>query len=173
MLYQRIMVIGSPGAGKSTFSRSLRDITGLPLYHLDMIWHKPDKTNISKEEFDVRLAEIVAKDEWIIDGNYQRTLAVRLKRCDTVFLLDYPLDICLEGAEARVGTVREDLPWTETELDEDFRQFIVDFPKSKLPEIYGMLEKAADKQIVILKSREEAENALKEIEKDYSLRKEA
>lgn len=166
-MYQRVMVIGSPGAGKSTFSRSLRDITKLPLYHLDMIWHKPDKTNISKEEFDVRLAEIIAKDKWIIDGNYQRTLEIRLKRCDTVFLLDYPLEICLEGAKARVGTVREDLPWTETELDEEFRQFIIDFPKKQLPEIYNKLEHYQDKQIFILKSREEAENTLKIIEKDY------
>lgn len=168
-MFQRIMVIGSPGAGKSTFSRRLRDITKLPLYHLDMIWHKPDKTNISKEEFDVRLAEIVAKDSWIIDGNYQRTLEIRIKRCDTVFLLDYPLDICLEGAKARIGTVREDLPWVEAELDEEFRQFIIDFPKTNLPKIYSILEKAQDKQIVILKSREEAENALKKIEKDYFL----
>lgn len=168
-MFQRIMVIGSPGAGKSTFSRRLRDITKLPLYHLDMIWHKPDKTNISKEEFDVRLAEIVTKDRWIIDGNYQRTLEIRLKRCDTVFLLDYPLDICLEGAKARIGTVREDLPWVEAELDEEFRQFIIDFPKTNLPKIYSILEKAQDKQIVILKSREEAENALKKIEKDYFL----
>lgn len=166
-MYQRIMVIGSPGAGKSTFSRRLRDITKLPLFHLDMIWHKPDKTNISKEEFDVRLAEIVAKDRWIIDGNYQRTLEIRLKRCDTVFLLDYPLEICLEGARARVGTVREDLPWVESELDEEFRQFIIDFPKYKLPEIYSMLEQFQGKQIFILKSREEAENALNKIEKDF------
>ena len=168
-MYQRIMVIGSPGAGKSTFSRRLRDIAKLPLYHLDMIWHKPDRTNISKEEFDARLAEIVAKDRWIIDGNYQRTLEIRLKRCDTVFLLDYPLEICLEGARARVGTVREDLPWVESELDEEFRQFIIDFPKYKLPEIYNMLEQFQGKQIFILKSREEAENALKKIEKDYFL----
>ena len=60
---KRIMVIGSPGAGKSTFSRKLREITGLPLYYLDTIWHKPDRTNISKEEFDTRLMEIVKEGE--------------------------------------------------------------------------------------------------------------
>lgn len=165
-MFQRIMVIGSPGAGKSTFSRRLRDITGLPLYYLDMIWHKPDKTNISKDEFDARLSEIVLKDRWIIDGNYQRTLAVRVERCDTVFLLDYPLEVCLEGAKSRIGTVREDLPWTETELDEEFKEFIIEFPKSKLPEIYDILDKTHGKQIIILKSREDAENALKKFKAD-------
>ena len=124
---EKIMVIGSPGAGKSTFSRKLRDVTGLPLYYLDTIWHKPDRTNISREEFDEKLMDIVKEDRWIIDGNYQRTLKKRLERCDTVFFLDYPLEVCLEGAAGRIGKKREDLPWLETELDEEFRQYIIDF----------------------------------------------
>lgn len=97
------MVIGCPGAGKSTFAKRLHEVTGLPLYYLDMLWHKPDRTNIPRDEFDARLEEIVRKDKWIIDGNYQRTLEMRLKECDTVFLLDYPLEVCLAGAQSRIG----------------------------------------------------------------------
>ena len=160
-MLRRVIVIGSSGSGKSTFARRLRDITGLPLYYLDMIWHKPDKTNISKEEFDKRLDEILSEDRWIIDGNYQRTLEARLKKCDTVFLFDLPVEVCLAGAKARIGTKREDMPWTETELDDDFRQWIVDFPQKQLPEIYGLLEKYNDKNIVVFKSRQEAETYLK------------
>ena len=160
-MLRRVIVIGSSGSGKSTFARRLRDITGLPLYYLDMIWHKSDKTNISKEEFDKRLDEILSEDRWIIDGNYQRTLEARLKKCDTVFLFDLPVEVCLAGAKARIGTKREDMPWTETELDDDFRQLIVDFPQKQLPEIYGLLEKYNDKNRVNFKSRQEAETYLK------------
>ena len=85
---KRVLVIGSPGAGKSTFARKLRDGTGLPLYYLDMVWHRSDRTNISREEFDQRLCEILEKDRWIVDGNYLRTLEMRLNACDTVFFLD-------------------------------------------------------------------------------------
>ena len=155
---RKIIVVGSPGAGKSTFARRLRDATGLPLYYLDMLWHKPDKTNISREEFDARLNRIVQKDEWIIDGNYQRTLETRLKICDTVFLLDYPLEDCLLGAESRIGKKREDMPWIETEFDEEFKQWIMDFSKDQLPQIYGLLEKyKKNREIVVFKSREESE----------------
>lgn len=155
------MIIGSPGAGKSTFARSLRDMTGLPLYYLDRIWHKPDRTTVSREEFDRRLDEIVKEDRWIIDGNYQRTLELRMERCDTIFLLDYPAEVCLLGAESRVGTDREDMPWMEEELDEEFRQWILDFPKGPLQQIYGLLEKYKEsKDIFILKTREEAAELL-------------
>lgn len=158
-MFQKIIIIGSPGSGKSTFSRKLRDMTGLPLYHLDMIWHKPDKTNISREEFDEKLHKIICGDKWIIDGNYQRTLEVRLKECDTVFLMDFPLEVCLSGVESRIGKKREDMPWVEEEFDEEFRQWIVDFPTAKLPVIYELLEKYQEnKKIIIFKSRQEADN---------------
>ena len=97
---KRALVIGCPGAGKSTFARALRDCTGLPLYYLDQIWHRPDGSSITPQAFDERLAEILARECWIIDGNYLRTLEPRLERCDTVFLLDYPTEVCLAGAAA-------------------------------------------------------------------------
>ncbi|MDE5742139.1 MAG: adenylate kinase [Oscillospiraceae bacterium] len=166
-MFRKIIVIGSPGAGKSTFSRQLRDITDLPLYHLDMINHKPDRTTVTREEFDSRLDEILRTDNWIIDGNYQRTIEMRLEKCDTVFLLDFPLDVCLAGAASRVGKKREDMPWIENELDEEFRQWIVDFPKEKLPEIYQMLDKYSEKNVIIFKSRQETDEYLQKLEKEY------
>lgn len=165
-MLEKIIVIGSPGAGKSTFARQLRDITSLPLYYLDMLWHKPDKTNVSRDEFDKKLNDILCRDRWIIDGNYQRTIKDRLEYCDTVFLLDYPPEICLAGAKARIGTKREDMPWIETELDEEFRQWIVDFPVQKLPKKYQMLDIYKDKNIVVFKSREEADLYLNKIKSD-------
>ncbi|MCH5197436.1 MAG: adenylate kinase [Oscillospiraceae bacterium] len=171
-MFQKIIVIGSPGAGKSTFSRRLRDETGLPLYHLDLIWHKRDKTNIAAEEFDKKLNDILAEDKWIIDGNYQRTLEIRLKHCDTVFLLDYPLEVCLDGVSSRIGKKREDMPWVETEFDDEFREWITDFPLKKLPAIYEMIEKHGDKQVYIFKSRQEADEYLEKLKwTDFSLRK--
>ena len=156
---KKIIVIGSPGAGKSVFSKKLKSITNIPLYHLDMLYHKVDGTHISKEELEEKLKEIFKKDNWIIDGNYQRTIEMRLKECDTVFLLDIPTADCIAGAESRVGKKREDMPWVEEQIDEIFKQSIIDFSNEKLPQIYELLNKYKDHiNIVIFKSREETDN---------------
>ncbi len=155
---KKVIVIGCPGSGKTTFAEKLNRITGLPLYYLDAIWHKPDKTHISRDEFDDRISEIFCTDKWIIDGNYSRTIETRLKKCDTVFLFDLPTDICIQGATERIGKGHYDLPWIETELDEEFKSFIEAFSTKSLPSIYELIERhKADKQIIIFKSRKQAD----------------
>ena len=158
---KKIIIIGSPGSGKSTFARKLRDKTNIPLFYLDMIWHKQDGTHVSREEFDARLNDIIKTEKWIIDGNYQRTIENRLKECDTVFLLDFPVEVCLSGAMSRIGKKREDLPWVENEFDEEFKQFIIDFSNEQLPKIYELIEKYMEqKNIIIFKSRKETDEFL-------------
>lgn len=161
---KRTVVIGCSGSGKSVFSRKLRDTTGLSLYYLDMIWHKPDGTNISREEFDKQLDSIISRDSWIIDGNYQRTLETRIKACDTVFLFDLPTEICIEGALSRIGKKREDMPWFENELDPEFRQWIESFRANQLPEVYRLLEKYKNnREIVVFRTREQADKFIEKL----------
>lgn len=158
---QKILVIGCPGAGKSVFSRRLKEKQDLPLYYLDMIWHKPDRTTYTEEKFDRSLREILRMDRWIIDGNYLRTLEMRRQAADTVFFLDYPVEICLDGARERIGKRREDLPWIETELDEAFRQWILDFPRDQRPVICRLLKQYGEgREIFVFQSREDAKRYL-------------
>ena len=161
---KKVIVIGCPGSGKSYFSKRLKKVTNLPLYHLDVIYHRVDGSEIPKEEFDKFLINIFKEDEWILDGNYQRTLEMRLKECDTCFLLDINTEECLKGAYERVGTARDDLPFIENELDKEFEKRILDFASEKLPKIYELLDKYNDKNIIIFKSRKEAEDYIKTIE---------
>ena len=154
---QKILVIGCPGAGKSTLARSLRDRTGLPLVYLDCLWHRPDGSHVTREAFDQALQEQLARPEWIIDGNYLRTMEPRMAACDAIFLLDYPLDVCLAGAQSRIGTRREDLPWVEEAFDPEFRQWILDFGRDQLPRVYQLLgQYAPGREVHIFRSREQA-----------------
>ena len=161
----KIIVIGCSGSGKTTFALKLHELSGIPLFHLDAIWHRADRTHISRDEFDARLGEILALDRWIIDGNYSRTLERRLAACDTVVLFDLPKEVALSGAIARLGVKRCDMPWVDTELDPWLRGEIESFGEKQLPVIYELIEKYKDgKAVYIFKSREDAERLLRQAE---------
>ena len=112
----------------------------------------------SREDFDKRLSEIFHTPEWIIDGNYNRTIEMRLQQCDTVFLFDLPTEVCIQGAIDRLGKNRNDLPWAEKELDPVFRQSIDEFSLNSLPRIYELIEKYREgRQVIVFQSREAAD----------------
>ena len=154
---KKVIVIGCPGSGKSTVSRALHNKTGIPLYHLDMMYWNADKTTVEKNLFLERLSAVLKKDEWIIDGNYGSTIELRMAACDTVIFLDYPLDICLDGIRERRGKPRSDMPWIETEEDAEFIEFIKNYNEQQKPKVLELLKKYSDKNIVVFKSREQAD----------------
>ncbi len=159
---KRIIVIGCPGSGKSTLSKSLSAKTGIPLFHLDMMFWNADRTTVDKTAFRHRMENVMRLDEWIIDGNYQSTIELRLQACDTVFFLDYSLDTCLDGVRSRRGKSRTDMPWTEKENEEDtdFIEFIKRYRQESRPVILKLLEKYENKKIYVFKERSEAEEFL-------------
>lgn len=158
---KKIIVIGCPGSGKTTFAQKLAKRLSLPLFYLDAIWHKADRTHIAREEFDGRLTEILNMDSYVIDGNYSRTLERRILAADTVFFLDYATRVCLDGAISRIGKARCDMPWVDYELDPHLRAEIEEFKEKNTPTIYSLLSKHGEgKEIIIFKNREESENFL-------------
>lgn len=161
---KKIMVIGCPGSGKSTFSKALHNITDIPLFNLDMMNWNSDKTTVEKSVFRERLSIIIQKGEWIIDGNYSSTIELRLNAADTVIFLDYPTDTCLSGVRERIGKVRTDMPWIENEEDANFIEFIKSFNFQSRPKIIDLLEKYNYKDIYIFKNREEADEFLYKLE---------
>ncbi len=163
----KVIVIGSPGAGKSTFSRRLEKITGIPLIHLDNIWHMPDKTHITREEFDLFLENTFKQDRWIMDGDYSRTLKIRFENADTVFFLDYPKELCLEGIRQRLGKKRDDMPWVESRLDGELIAIVESYPDKNRKFVCELIENHKnDKFIYIFRAREEADKYLNRLSQD-------
>ncbi len=162
---KKIIVIGCPGSGKSTFSRALHKMTGVPLFHLDMMYWNQDRTRVDRSVFRERLSDVIQKSEWIIDGNYASTMELRLQACDTVIFLDYPLEVCLDGAMERRGKARTDMPWIENENEEDaeFIEFIKNYNSESRPEVMELLEQYSYKDIYIFKNRNEADEFLNNI----------
>lgn len=160
---QKVLVIGCPGSGKSTFARALCEKTGLPLCHLDMLYWNADRTTVERGVFLRRLQAVLETDHWIIDGNYGATLALRIQACDTVFFLDYPPELCLQGVKDRQNKPRQDMPWIETEEDPEFTAYIKSFHAEQRPQILQLLRQYAHKHILIFTDRREADSFLSQI----------
>ncbi len=158
---KKVIIIGCPGAGKSYFAKKLHSMTGIPLYHLDLIWHKPDKTHISRAEFDETLKRIFQEDAWIMDGDFSRTMEIRMQACDTIILFDIPYEICMQGIREREGTKRDDMPWEVAETDTMLLNEVKSYIPEQLPKVYQLLDKyKRNKEVIIFRTREEAERWL-------------
>ncbi len=161
---KKIVVIGCPGSGKSTFSRALHKISGIPLFHLDLLFWNQDQTTVEKSVFFERLSEILQKSEWILDGNYASTMEFRIKACDTIVFLDFPVEVCLDGVAERKGKPRSDMPWIESEKeDEEFLRFIKNYSCECRPQVMQLLEKYSEKNILLFKTRAEADDFLTQL----------
>lgn len=152
----RIIVLGCPGSGKSTFARRLQQRTGLPLIHLDNLWWRADRTHVSRDAFDRALAAALSGERWIIDGDFSRTYEARFRACDTVFFLDYDEETCLAGIAARVGAARSDMPWVEERPDPELMTLVRDYRRDKRPGIYALLKRYPDRRAFVFRTRAEA-----------------
>ena len=153
----RIIIIGCPGSGKSRLSELLQKRTGLPLFHLDALWWKEDRTHVSRAAFDDALQAILQGEKWIVDGDYSRTHEVRFSACDTVIFLDFPEEICMKGIAERIGQKRDDLPWVEHELDPELVELVQTYPEKNRPEVCSLIERYPEKKVLIFHTREEVD----------------
>jgi adenylate kinase family enzyme len=127
---ERVLIIGSPGAGKSTLSAQVSRRLGLPLIHLDKLHWKPGWVECGKEEFEAKVRDAIAGPRWVIDGNYGGTLPLRLTRADTVIDLDLPRWQCVFDIVRRAvrhrGRTRSDMAEGCVEqLNLEFLEFIL------------------------------------------------
>jgi adenylate kinase family enzyme len=159
---KRVSVIGCPGAGKTTFSRELARNTGLPLIHLDFMYHDQSYSyQTDKDSWRSRVLSEAKKKQWIIDGNYKSTFDLRLPKSDTIIFLDYPTYLSIWRAIKRrihfSKKAREDMPptWKER-LGWDFFVFILKFNHSIAPRMRQLLQSYTDKDVIILHSPREA-----------------
>jgi adenylate kinase family enzyme len=142
---RRVLVIGCGGAGKSTFSRALARITGLPLIHLDRYYWSPGWRPMPEDAWNRRVAELIAPEAWIMDGNYANSLPARLARCDAVVFFDIGRRTCLWTALRRVVVhrfvPRPDLPEGCPEsVDREFLRWIWNFPEQSRPRLVEALK---------------------------------
>ena len=164
---ERILVIGCPGSGKTRLAKALGEKLDLPVVHLDKLWWTGEWENVSREEFDARLEQVLEGEKWIIDGNFSRTMPLRLRYCDTIIYLDYSRWQCLLGMTQRVlanyGKSRPDMGGNCPErFDMEFIKFIWNFNKNNRRMIHAWIAQARHAKSFVLKNRQEAKAFLKQ-----------
>ena len=165
---ERIVIIGCSGSGKTTLARELGEKLDLVVVHLDRLWWTAGWKTVTQEEFDSRLAMALNMDQWIIDGNYSRTIEQRLEKCDTVIYLDFDRWRCLWGAISRylkhLGKVRPDMaPGCKERLDWEHLKFIWNYNKQNRSRNYSYLSRNRHAQTIVLKNRREVRSFLESL----------
>lgn len=169
---QRIIVLGvSSGVGKSSFSRKLADISGIPVHHLDAYFWKPGWVESNDEEFGEKQKILVEHDRWIIEGNYTGTYDIRRQKADTIIYLELPLAVCLYRVVKRRimnhGKTRPDMAvGCPEKLDKGFLRFIISTysgRKAKMRKrMEQFIEESPQNQVIFLRNQKEIDGFLKE-----------
>lgn len=166
---KRILIIGNAGSGKTTFATALAEKTRLPVVHLDRLYWKGNWEHAAKEEFDVILQRELDKDNWIMDGNFNRTIPHRLNHCDTVFYFDLPTITCLIGITKRIiksyGKTRSDMGGNCPEYFDKHKlslyRGVLSFHKQHRKDYKQLLSSVDGVEVIIFKSRRQAKHYLK------------
>jgi len=155
---RRVVVVGSGGSGKSTFSTELGRITGLPVIHLDREYWQAGWKETPKDEWNARVAELLAGECWIMDGNFGGTRAMRMQAADTIIFLDLPRRVCLYRILKRTlkyyGKSRPDMTEGCNErLDLEFIGWVWNYKHRSRKRLLAELESVGDKRVIILKNQ--------------------
>ncbi len=161
---KKISIIGSPGAGKTTFGRELSEKTSIPIHHLDYYFHqkKHDYQN-NKQAWVDRVGQLTAGDSWIIEGNYGSTYEQRIPKSDTLIFIDVPTWLSVWSVlKRRVqyrNTKRHEMPddWIE-KIDPAFFKYVVLFRLKSRKDVTDGIKKYKhdDLNVLTFKTRKAA-----------------
>jgi adenylate kinase family enzyme len=163
---KKILIIGSSGAGKSTFARRLGKATNLEVIHLDKLFWNPNWVETPKDEWQKKVEEALQDDAWIVDGNFSGTMETRIKACDTVIFLEMPRIVCVYRILKRVvfyrkGSRPDMADGCDERFDWEFLKWVWNYPNRSKPKVEGLLKQFQDtKKIIRLKSKREVEKFL-------------
>lgn len=167
----RIVIIGKCGSGKSTLARKLGEKYNLEVIHLDRLFHGPNWVHkYSKEEFFEVVSKIVEKKKWVIDGNYRKSMDIRMQNADTIIFLDLPKITCSFRVIKRLfdqrNRKRMDVPDNcEENLDLGFLRLFYEIFNYHRKEILEKISKYKNvKKIYFLKSQKEIDNFLSNLQ---------
>ncbi|WP_074087960.1 DNA topology modulation protein [Paenibacillus sp. P32E] len=168
----RILVIGSGGSGKSTLSRKLGGILKLPVIHLDTYFWNANWVPKENAEWDQIVERFTYEDQWIIDGNYSRTMDSRIKRADLIVFLDMPRVLCMYRIfKRRIMYHKKARPDMNEEcpekIDWDFVKWVWNYRTRSRKNTIKKLERIQEpQQVITLKTRKQVDEFIRSLEQN-------
>src|SRR5665213_2454500 len=163
---KRVVIVGCPGSGKSTFSKKLASKAGLPIIHLDYYYHQTKHNYyVDTESWNSKVVELIKPDKWIVEGNYGATFPERFGAADTIIFFDIPRRICFYRILKRWiyyrNRKRDEMPddWAE-KLDPEFLKYVWYFKKRSRPKILNQVNIHKNENVLIFKKSKTAEDYL-------------
>ena len=162
---QRILIVGSAGAGKSTFARDLGRVSGLPVVHLDALYWRPGWIEPSREEWSQQLVGVLGEARWILDGNYGATMKQRARAADAAVIIERSRYLCLWRIVRRYvryrGRSRIDRAEGCAErIDWPFVVYVWRYPRVSRAKVERRLAEAGCESVVILRSQRDLDRYL-------------
>lgn len=150
--YNKILIIGGSGVGKTTLSNKLSKIYDLPITHIDALHHTANWEVRDEKERDNIIKETVKKEKWIFDGTYTKTLEERAKETDLIIWLDYSTFAQIRGILKRFiqnrGKERPEIPGCKERMNKDFFMKTLQYRKEKRPKVVKILENGDKEKIL-------------------------
>jgi adenylate kinase family enzyme len=164
---EKVVVVGCCGSGKSYVAREIGRLTGAPVTHLDAIYYDDEWNAAPMDGFADAQHELVARPRWVIDGNYNSTLEIRLRACDTVVFLDLPTRSCLWGMlsrQLRHGAGQNSTNGVYNRINTDVVKYVRGYRRSMRPRVLAKFDEyAGHARVVSLRSRAHARQWLAEL----------
>ncbi|MFE0460205.1 topology modulation protein [Kitasatospora sp. NPDC058965] len=167
----KVAIVGCSGSGKSHLARELGALLDAPVSHLDAVFYDDEWNELPKEKFAQAQQELVAAPNWVIDGNYNSTLPIRLAACDTVVLMDVSTAACLWGLVSRQlrhgsghkgNGVHNRIHW-------GLIKYVLGYRRSMRPRVLAKIhEHGGHADVVLLTSRRHARRWLQQVAAEQS-----
>jgi adenylate kinase family enzyme len=170
-----VIILGSAGSGKSTLSQKLSVILSLPVIHLDKYFWMPNWVQTPNEEWDKIVEDFTMEEQWIIDGNYSRTMDIRIKRADLIIYLDMPRWLCLyQIFKRRIMYHKKTRPDMNEEcpekIDFEFVKWVWNYRRrSRIKTLEKLDQVKNQKEVIILKSRKQVDEFINRLEKNKAI----
>ncbi|MEJ8639081.1 topology modulation protein [Streptomyces sp. MS2.AVA.5] len=169
---KKVAIVGCGGSGKSHVARELGRILDAPVTHLDAAFYDDEWNALPMDKFTEVQRELVAKPRWVIDGNYNSTLPVRLEACDTVILMDVSTVTALygifsrqirHGAGHKGNGVHNRIHWGVI-------KYVATYRRKMRPRVMAKIEEyAADRaDVVLLANRRQTRRWLRKVAAEQS-----